>query len=84
MLSKVPPRKKPFDCLATTDHANSKSSHARSPAVIHRGLVAYGQILARETGQGAVEPAKLIAPMLERFMSTDRVFAKLRRPPLNP
>ena len=49
------------------------------PASIHRDLVAYGQVLARETGQGAVEPAKLIAPMLQRFMATDRAFAKLRR-----
>jgi|HubBroStandDraft_1064217.scaffolds.fasta_scaffold00095_6 hypothetical protein len=49
------------------------------PAAIHRDLVSYGQILARETGQGAVEPAKLVAPMLERFMATDRAFAKLRR-----
>jgi hypothetical protein len=50
------------------------------PAAIHRDLVAYGQVLARETGQGAPEPAKLIAPMISRFMATDRVFAKLRRP----
>ncbi len=49
-------------------------------AVIHRDLVAYGEVLARETGQGAIEPAKLIAPMLARFMATDRAFAKLRRP----
>jgi hypothetical protein len=49
------------------------------PADLHRDLVAYGQVLARETGQGAVEPAKLIAPMLARFMATDRVFAKLRK-----
>ena len=49
------------------------------PASIHRDLVAYGQVLARETGQGAVAPAKLIAPMLQRFMATDRAFAKLRR-----
>ncbi len=48
-------------------------------ASVHRDLVAYGQALARETGQGAVEPAKLIEPMLARFMATDRVFAKLRR-----
>jgi hypothetical protein len=48
-------------------------------AEIHRDLVAYGQALARETGQGAIEPAKLIAPMLMRFMATDRAFAKLRR-----
>ncbi len=49
------------------------------PAAIHRDLVAYGNALGRETGQGAVEPAKLIGPMLARFMTTDRVFAKLRR-----
>ncbi|MEA2829335.1 MAG: hypothetical protein QOF22_83 [Bradyrhizobium sp.] len=49
------------------------------PAELQRDLVAYGQVLARETGQSAVEPAKLIAPMLARFMATDRVFAKLRK-----
>jgi hypothetical protein len=49
------------------------------PAAIHRDLVAYGEALARETSQGQVEPAKLIGPMLARFMATDRAFAKLRR-----
>jgi hypothetical protein len=49
------------------------------PAALHRDLVAYGQALARETGQGAVEPVKLVRSMLERFMATDRAFAKLRR-----
>jgi hypothetical protein len=48
-------------------------------AALHRDLVAYGQALARETGQGAVEPAKLVGPMLARFMATDWTFAKLRR-----
>ena len=49
------------------------------PAAVHRDLVAYSQVLVRETGQGTIEPAKLIAPMLARFMATDRAFAKLRR-----
>jgi hypothetical protein len=49
------------------------------PANVHRDLVAYGQALARETGQAGIEPAKLIAPMLARFIATDRAFAKLRR-----
>ena len=49
------------------------------PAAIHRDLVAYGIALGREIGQGAVEPAKLVVPMLARFMATDRAFAKLRR-----
>jgi hypothetical protein len=52
-------------------------------ASVHRDLIAYGQLLARETGQGAIEPAKLVAPMLARFMAADRVFGKLRRTPTN-
>ena len=48
-------------------------------AAVHRDLVSYGQVLARETGQGVVDPAKLIVPMLARFMAADRAFAKLRR-----
>jgi hypothetical protein len=48
-------------------------------AAVHRDLVAYGNVLSRETGEGPVEPAKLIGPMLARFMATDRAFAKLRR-----
>ncbi len=49
------------------------------PASVHRDLVAYGEALGREAGHGAVPPAKLIAPMLGRFMATDRAFAKVRR-----
>jgi hypothetical protein len=48
-------------------------------AALHRDLVAYGRVLAQEIGQGAIEPAKLVGPMLARFMATDRAFAKLRR-----
>jgi hypothetical protein len=48
-------------------------------AGVHRDLLAYAEVLARETGQGIAEPTKLIAPMLARFMATDRVFAKARR-----
>jgi hypothetical protein len=49
------------------------------PANVHRDLVSYAQALARETGQSISDPAKLVAPMLERFMATDRAFAKARR-----
>ena len=49
------------------------------PAAVHRDLVAYAEVLGRETGQPVGEPAKLIAPMVERFMATDRAFAKARR-----
>lgn len=49
------------------------------PAAVHRDLVAYAEILGRETGQPVADPAKLVAPMLERFIATDRAFAKARR-----
>jgi hypothetical protein len=49
------------------------------PAALHRDLVAYADVLARETKQPTIEPAKLIAPMLARFMAGDRAFAKARR-----
>jgi hypothetical protein len=49
------------------------------PASVHRDLVAYAKALASESGQPVSDPGKLIAPMLARFMATDRGFAKLRR-----
>lgn len=48
------------------------------PAAVHRDLVAYAEALSRQTGQ-KLEPGKLIAPMLTRFMSTDRAFARSQR-----
>jgi hypothetical protein len=49
------------------------------PASLHRDLAAYADILAREAGQAVGDPVRLIVPMLERFMATDRGFAKARR-----
>lgn len=48
------------------------------PAAVHRDLTAYADVLARETGT-STEPAKLVAPMLARFMASDRAFTKARR-----
>jgi hypothetical protein len=48
------------------------------PAAVHRDLIAYAEVLGRETGQ-TLAPAKLVAPMLARFMSTDRAFLRARR-----
>jgi hypothetical protein len=48
------------------------------PAAIHRDLLLYAEVHGRETGQ-AIDPSKLVAPMLARFMATDRAFAKERR-----
>ncbi|WP_438819569.1 DUF2274 domain-containing protein [Paracoccus pantotrophus] len=43
------------------------------------GSFAYGQILGREAGGPPIEPAKLIVPMLKRFITTNRGFAKAKR-----
>lgn len=49
------------------------------PGALHRDLLAYADILARETSQHVSDPVKLVVPMLERFIATDREFAKARR-----
>lgn len=48
------------------------------PAQVARDLRAYAEILAQDSGQ-PVEPEKLVAPMLARFMATDRGFAQAKR-----
>ncbi len=48
------------------------------PGAVHRDLVAYAQALAGETGQAIGDPAKLIAPMVARFIASDRAFANAR------
>lgn len=63
---------------AVTDNKPVKMT-VELPAAVHRDLVAYAAALARETGQPIAAPAKLVGPMLARFMATDRAFAKARR-----
>ncbi|KGJ08583.1 DUF2274 domain-containing protein [Paracoccus versutus] len=53
------------------------------PAGLHRDLALYGELLGR-SGMGggqetAVPPQKLVVPMLERFLASDRGFAKAKR-----
>lgn len=48
------------------------------PVPVHRDLVAYAIVLNGGAGKEAVSPEKLIAPMIARFMATDRAFAKAR------
>lgn len=45
------------------------------PASVHRDLVRYGTLLSQAEGR-AFTPSQLIAPMLARFMATDRAFAR--------
>lgn len=48
------------------------------PADVHRDLCDYADVLGQQTGQD-LEPARLVAPMLARFMATDRGFATARK-----
>lgn len=49
------------------------------PAALHRDLTDYAEVHARETGQKLGDPVRLIVPMLERFIATDRGFARSRK-----
>lgn len=49
------------------------------PARLHRDLVSYAAVLNGGSSEGASEPADLVAPMLERFLASDRDFRKARR-----
>ena len=49
------------------------------PATLNRDLIDYAEVLTRETGRPVTDPIKLIVPMLERFIATDRGFSKGRR-----
>ncbi|GDX39514.1 hypothetical protein LBMAG20_17290 [Methylocystaceae bacterium] len=48
-------------------------------APIYRELVAYGSLLAKETGQTKIEPIKLIVPMIEKFIKSDKAFKKMNK-----
>lgn len=49
------------------------------PAELHRDLVSYADALSRESGQQVGDPGRLIVPMLQRFIATDRGFARSRK-----
>lgn len=51
------------------------------PASLHRDLATYAEVLSRESGQQVGDPLRLIVPMLERFIATDRGFARARKSP---
>ena len=67
--------------LKLTDLAEDKPIRLtlELPAAVHRDLVAYAAILGGASGKSAIAPEKLIAPMIARFMATDRAFGKARR-----
>ena len=48
-------------------------------ARLHRELIAYATALNGGDAKGAPTPERLIPPMIERFIATDRSYAKSRR-----
>ena len=48
-------------------------------ARLHRELLAYATALNGGDAKGAPTPERLIPPMIERFIATDRSFAQTRR-----
>lgn len=48
-------------------------------ARLHRELLSYAIALNGGEAKGAPSPEKLVGPMIERFIATDRSFAKARR-----
>jgi hypothetical protein len=50
------------------------------PPATYRNLVAYAQAHATQTGGKAAEPARLVVPMLDQFMASDRAFVRGRKP----
>lgn len=48
------------------------------PAATHRNLLAYAQAHAAQTGGKPAEPVRLVVPMLDQFMASDRAFVRGR------
>lgn len=67
--------------LKLTDLADEKPMRLTVDlsARLHRELLAYAIALNGGDTKGAPSPEKLIGPMIERFIATDRSFAKTRR-----
>ena len=68
--------------LKLSDLANDKpvKLSIELPARLHQDLVAYAIAINGGDAKGAPPVERIVAPMLERFMATDREFARTRRP----
>ena len=49
------------------------------PASLHKDLQIYAALLGNEQGSEVLDPKKLVVPMLERFLASDRAFLKAKR-----
>jgi hypothetical protein len=50
-------------------------------ARLHRDLTAYALAINGGDAKGAPTVERIVPPMLERFIATDRAFAKVRKSP---
>lgn len=49
------------------------------PARLHREILAYAVALNAGEAEGAPPPERVIPPMIERFIATDRSYSKAKR-----
>jgi hypothetical protein len=49
------------------------------PSRLHRSLIDYAIVLNGGVSEGAPQPSALIGPIIERFIASDREFARQRR-----
>lgn len=67
--------------LSLADLANEKPMRltVEISARLHRELLSYATVVNGGDPKGAPPPERLIPPMIERFIATDRSYMKLRR-----
>ncbi len=67
--------------LKLTDLADEKPVRmtVEITARLHRELLCYAVAINGGDAKGAPTPEKLVPPMIERFIATDRSYAKVRR-----
>lgn len=65
--------------LDTIEDDKPVNRMVKFPGAVYRDLTAYAEVLARGGGNAtAPDPIKLVVPMLQRFMATDKAFRKAR------
>lgn len=64
--------------LATIEQEKPVTMTIKLPAAVYRDLAAYAEVLKCEGGP-AIDPNALVAPMLARFMASDRAFRRTRK-----
>lgn len=60
------------------------SVNVRFPAQVYRDLEAYAEALAAETEKPKTEIRKLVVPIVQHFLATDRGFSRARKKVAKP